>query len=264
MNRKLIKKIINRLYEKLKKALASVSDDYDAERLHQFRVSYKKFRAFIRLLVLHSGSDTINIPKKLKELYHIGGYIRDMQLQEERISNITDHPKAYLRLLRKKCKRQKLKFKSLLTKSVIEKSNGRVLKLLPRSLPAAALKLFVAQKWSEVLSIVKENSFDDDHLHSIRKELKDIFYNIEIYKNEKGLKLPRGNFNGKGEKYVKQLLEELGDHQDKHRAIELLTMQDTKKNEPQKEMLEIKVTLAAEKLQLKEMLVMKLKEDFGR
>ena len=46
MNQEQIKHIINNHYRKLKKHIKTVAGDFDVEAIHQFRVAYKKLRAF--------------------------------------------------------------------------------------------------------------------------------------------------------------------------------------------------------------------------
>ena len=90
MNQEQIKHIINNHYRKLKKHIKKVSEDFDVEAIHQFRVEYKKLWAFLRMISQQQETaGEINVSKKLKKGYNISGSIRDLQLQQQRI---TDRP----------------------------------------------------------------------------------------------------------------------------------------------------------------------------
>ncbi len=60
---------------------------------------------------------------------------------------------------------------------------------------------------------------NDDNIHFIRKSLKDLFYNLDVYK---GIKHQPGAFLIWKEMNIDQLLDELGSFQDKCTAIALL------------------------------------------
>ena len=86
MNQEQIKHITNNHYRKLKKQTKTVAEEFDMEAIHQFRVEYKKLRAFLRIISLqHETAGEIKFPKKLKRGYNIIGSVRDLQLQQQRI-----------------------------------------------------------------------------------------------------------------------------------------------------------------------------------
>ena len=89
MNQEQIKHITNNHYRKLKKHIKKVSEDFNLEAIHQFRVEYKKLRAFLRMILQdHVTAGEIKISKKLKKGYNISGSIRDLQLQQQRILEV--------------------------------------------------------------------------------------------------------------------------------------------------------------------------------
>ena len=90
MNQEQIKHITNNHYTKLKKHIKKVSEDFDVEAIHQFRVEYKKLWAFLRMISQQQETaGEINVSKKLKKGYNISGSIRDLQLQQQRIMAAT-------------------------------------------------------------------------------------------------------------------------------------------------------------------------------
>ena len=50
MNQEQIKHITNNHYRKLQKYFKHIILEYDTETIHQFRLTYKKLRAFLRML----------------------------------------------------------------------------------------------------------------------------------------------------------------------------------------------------------------------
>ena len=77
MNQEQIKHITNNHYRKLKKHIKKVSEYFNVEAIHQFRVEYKKLRAFLRMISQqHETAGEIKISKKLKKGYNISGSIR--------------------------------------------------------------------------------------------------------------------------------------------------------------------------------------------
>src|SRR5665647_1643877 len=101
MNKEEIKHITDTHYKKIKKHIKQVTKDFDVEAIHQFRVEYKKLRAFLRMMSQQKGNaGEIKISKKLKKGYNISGVIRDLQLQQQRILEVTKDelkkPRAYI------------------------------------------------------------------------------------------------------------------------------------------------------------------------
>jgi len=106
MNQEQIKHITNNHYRKLRKHSKHIIPGFDVETIHQFRVAYKKLRAFLRMISQeHDTAGKIKISKKLKKDYNISGSIRDLQLQQQQILEATKQelkkPQAYLTLLQK-------------------------------------------------------------------------------------------------------------------------------------------------------------------
>ncbi len=68
MNQEQIKHITNNHYRKLKKQIKKVAETFDVEAIHQFRVEYKKLRAFLRMISQqHAESGEIKVSKNFKK-----------------------------------------------------------------------------------------------------------------------------------------------------------------------------------------------------
>jgi CHAD domain-containing protein len=60
---------------------------------------------------------------------------------------------------------------------------------------------------------------DENDLHSVRKQLKDVIYTIRIFENDLGIPFP---VNGWNEKTLSEMASQLGDFNDRCIAISLL------------------------------------------
>ena len=227
MNQEQIKHITNNHYRKLKKHIKKVSEDFDVEAIHQFRVEYKKLRAFLRMISQqHETAGEIKISKKLKKGYNISGSIRDLQLQQQRILEATKQelkkPQAYLTLLQKEIDKLKPELSEIFLEKPATESKKKTDAFIPDEFPLNSFRNFVQKKWAVVYAIIVSGHFSDDNIHAIRKSLKDLFYNLKIYEGVEHELLSLSIWKGKDEQYFNKLLDELGSFQDKCTAIALL------------------------------------------
>jgi len=229
MHRGQVHHISKRRYKKLQEQCKKVVKHCTIENIHQFRVEYKKMRSFLRMISHNKkAGKEIKIPEKIKKAYRVSGAIRDLQLQRGRITNavkgVHEKPRAYLTLLQKKINDLKPALcEILLTKSITENRKKTDAADL-RKLSLTDFKLFAQKKWEIIYSIIATGHFIDDNLHSIRKHLKDLFYNLKLYKGIEYEKLLSSAVRGKDEPYFHQLISELGNFQDNCTALTLLQL----------------------------------------
>jgi len=268
MNQEQIKHIINNHYRKLKKHIKKVSEDFDVEAIHQFRVEYKKLRAFLRMISQqHETAGEIKISKKLKKGYNISGSIRDLQLQQQRIMAATKQefkkPQAYLTLLQKEIDKLKPELSEIFLEKPAAESKKKTDALIPDEFPLNSFRNFVQKKWATIYAIIASRHFSDDNIHAIRKSLKDLFYNLKIYGGVEHELLWLSIWKGKDEQYFNKLLDELGIFQDNCTAIALLKPYWLNSlNKYNRELLErIKKGLIKDKVSMKQLLVLQLKTD---
>lgn len=268
MNQKLIKHITNNHYRKLKKHIKKVSEYFDVEAIHQFRVEYKKLRAFLRMISQELKiAGEIKIYKKLKKAYNISGSIRDLQLQQQRIMEATKQelkkPQAYLALLQKEIDKLKPELSEIFLEKPVIKSKKKTDAFIPDEFQLSGFKLLMQKKWTVINAIIASGHFSDDNIHAIRKSLKDLFYNMKMYEGVEQDLLSMSIWKGKDEQYFNKLLDELGSFQDKCMAISLLKSYWLNSlNTYNRELLErIKKLWIKDKVSLKRLMVKKLKAD---
>lgn len=247
--------IISSQFDKLEETSGNIDTALEKEAIHKFRTTYKKLRAWLRLLnfaILMP--EKIRIPDAVKDFYHDLGKIRDRQIQAETITVKTQGhpviPDDYFSLLEEESQA----FGKLLKKQKVRKSIFQSYKKIPSEVRETDRIIeagkYIETKWDVVIYMVTENQFEDDQLHTIRKLLKDIFY-ITYREDDKGI-IPEVNIYIE-EKDFKTLLDEIGKFQDMCTALELLcneTLQDIKRKEKQL-LLQVRNILTADKMQIK-------------
>ena len=223
--------IVNRHFTKLEEASGKIDKELEKEAIHDFRTTYKKLRAWLRLLNFAIVMPAkIKIPKPGKEFYHSLGEIRDRQIQCETILTKTQGhpvtPDEYFQVL----KNEIGKFGDLSEKKEARKSFVQEHKKIPSEVRESDRIIeagkYLETKWDIVIGMVRENQFEDEQLHTIRKILKDIYY--ITYKEDDTETVPEENVY-LDENEFKNLLDDIGKFQDLCTALELLCDDTIKK-----------------------------------
>ncbi|MBC7509034.1 MAG: CHAD domain-containing protein [Ferruginibacter sp.] len=227
MDQEQIKHITNNHYRKLKKHIKKISEDFDMEAIHQFRIAYKKLRAFLRMISQdHETTGEIKVSKKLKRSYNLSGFVRDLQLQQLKIREATKQelkkPQAYINLLKKEIEKLTPELSEIFLEKPVTASKKKTDASIPNELHLNSFRNFVQKKWAAIYAIIVSRHFSDDNIHAIRKSLKDLFYNLKINEGVEYEVLSQSIWKGKDEQYFNKLLEELGSFQNKCTAIGLL------------------------------------------
>lgn len=268
MKKEALKHISTGHYRKIQRYLDGVAKDMDGEDIHQLRVEYKKLRAFFRML--SSGpraNEEIKVSKKLKQLYAVCGTIRDLQLQQKRVQEIAKKErrgiKAYLDLLQSEIDKSEPELQDVLSKRPVQESRKRTDASLPGQFLPDDFKEFAKKKWNSIYSILASSYFSDDGIHSIRKYLKDLFYNLKVYEGVEYEILAVSVWKGKEEHFFTSFLDELGQFQDRCISIGLLKAYWIKRFAPSTKnyLEELKTRWLKEKVKLKKAIVKKLKTD---
>lgn len=170
--------------------------------------------------------ETFSFPKKLKQLYTAAGAVRDLQLQEERISaaikSMQPKPLVYLRLLRAEIIKMQEELPDLLSAHPIIAAKKYTDTLLPAKFTLSAYQTCIRHKWNAIATIILSADFSDDNIHFIRKSLKDLYYNLEVYEGIEHEKLFVSTWKGMSKESIEPLLTRLGKFQDQCTAIALL------------------------------------------
>ena len=93
---------------------------------------------------------------------------------------------------------------------------------MPHTCSLPHFRKFAAKNWDEINTLVSMHQFRDKQIHSIRKKLKDLFYNLNHFKGAEACILSRGNWNDRALEYLESMMAEMGNFQDNQKAVELL------------------------------------------
>lgn len=215
-------------YKKLKQSMDEMNSRKNAAAIHAFRVEYKKLRAFYRLLSsVSSVKEKIKMSSKLKALYAVCGEIRDLQNQQEQIASRTEKNKRaskdYMKTLKKGVKKKRPELKKLLSETSASSGKNKAFRQFPDELTQEDLRRFVNEQWTAISALASRRRVEDEHLHGIRKHLKDVYYSLKVYEGEQYDTLKKELLK-KDEESLSALLDELGRFQDLNVSLLCLDM----------------------------------------
>jgi CHAD domain-containing protein len=212
--------IIKQRYDKIGKNLEKLLGSFTAEGLHDFRVEFKKLRAFLRLVA----SERTKAGRHLHRFYQLAGFIRSLQLQQQRIGEAwmdKEHlPKSYLDLLDAEISAkidmaQRYAKKNLSVKKEIQKTLARTSHYLSKTSSTG----FTRSAATRLEHLSGARPLSEDLMHEIRKRLKDLSYNRSYIEKEAALILPASLTD---KHRLSQVLETLGKFQDLRSGLALL------------------------------------------
>lgn len=221
MKREALEEVIVKHINNIEKYSDRLPGSFDHEDIHDLRVNYKKVRAFLRLLHLEKDAGDLNVPGKLKSLYHHCGKVRDLQLFLIELHALP--VAAALPVCIGRWKKQLFTYKEETIRAIEEmhfkKMTNHLSKELPRQLQDETIAQFAHQKIAAI-HIVLLAADNENDLHAIRKQIKDIIYNIRIFENDWGIPFPVSGW--KSEKSLNDMASRLGDFNDRCLAVSLL------------------------------------------
>jgi CHAD domain-containing protein len=172
-------KIIDRLFHK-------IIIDFNSEDIRELRIEIKKLRSLLRLLNMESVTGyRFRITKKLKTFYGYIGIIRNLQLHVKNINtycmnSASPIPELYLLKIEKEIQYWKTNAKNFMDlESDFYNDEETMLSELPVRLKKISVKRFLEYVFHE-LTVLLKHSDDDEILHSIRKLLQDVVYNLSF------------------------------------------------------------------------------------
>jgi len=221
MKKKVYRKIRNS-FKKLKTLSPEIRRDFDSEKIHEFRVKYKKLHALLRFIgSADSKKHRPSIPDIIKELYHSLGNIRSFEIQQDKLKpGNPDFPEPvltnYLVEMKVRAAHEKIGAEALLKSNNFSRD---ILHLRTRQPASTIRKKFADRHIRSLRALGPWEKQDDVSLHESRKLLKDIQYTWKYLK-------PSDTKSGPGIKVSKpvisRLTDQLGEYHDLVLAIGLL------------------------------------------
>jgi len=226
MSRNRVNNIIREHFKNMKKYSRKIIKNFDEEVIHDFRVEYKKMRAFLRMKTLSKQEDgPITVSPLLKKWYQWAGALRDLQLQQHSILTLTkatqNAPQKYLAAIEAAIKKIE---KKLVALPAISSGEGKA-----RLSENPLLDPFVKYNCGVIRTILKEQPYSDNQIHQVRKSLKDIFYTIRGLADDfDDIALSSGIPLKTEMNYFETLLDQLGEFQNKSALLQLYSAEWTK------------------------------------
>ena len=219
-----LKRLVENRLEKINQSWNGIIKDFDMDEIHDFRVEVKKLRALIRLAAAQL-SEELKMPIHLKTMYHHAGMIRNLQLQQQRVSEYTKEreilqPHQYLKSLSDEKHEWERKVNEISDDETLEKEERALIKVLSFTLKRGSIKSYVKGKAEELKTLIAFGEHTDEQLHKIRKILKDILY-IQPYTGDYFFSLFKGLLESKEK--LKSFTEKLGEFQDLCIAVQFLS-----------------------------------------
>ncbi len=179
MKKEKIRKLLEDWVDGIAKSCEAIGKEFDAGIIHKFRVSVKRARSFLLMYRMHTGQYDVVLSPRLIKLYHLAGEIRETQLEIEKCKGKRNLPVGYKPMLRKKLADRKDKWKDRYDDRVLSKLRRRLATYEYQRLPAFTLDRFVNERLEAIAILNAVGDISDDEIHTVRKYLKDITYNIE-------------------------------------------------------------------------------------
>ncbi|RYD50723.1 MAG: CHAD domain-containing protein [Sphingobacteriales bacterium] len=195
----------------------TIVPEYEEDTIHRFRVATKKLRALLRLVEASQPDEVSSkLPKKFKNLYSLSGDVRDGQLMTKRAAETeaTD----YADWLRQRTETAKEAFGTFYDSAILVKLGKKLRKIEPQPLALETLKAFFAERFTAIEGILAKEPLEEEDLHEIRKQVKDLQHISKIVKEywPEGLDAAGITAALKG---MEKLAQRAGDFNDQHNAL---------------------------------------------
>lgn len=225
MKKDVTKHIIHHYFEQLHHDMGQLEHRFDERSIHRFRVTVKKFRAFLRLLAYETGAD-LKIPHHIKKAYRLAGNIRDRQLCVKRITRNklknASQVKQKLATLQKELEQLKEKKAKLPGKDRLHKMEQEMTAQLPAAPGDKYVKSYSRQKLAQVAALMQKGTFTDEALHTVRKNIKDMIYLQRLFTDDLKKEYPFNVWNKQELEQATKLSHTLGLFNDTCIALLLL------------------------------------------
>lgn len=214
MKREELENIISAEVDTLCRYAGRIQSVEDVEDIHQFRVTYKKLRAFLRLV--HAGGHKRPLAP-IKHIYTVAGEARDMQVHLPVIAAWLEqdgHEDAvYPGTLKRKIEDVVVNLRQELRGLNVQNLTDMLTEDLPAHLGKYKVEEFVHNQAVGFYEHIKDDA-TDEQLHTARKHLKDLVYNAGFLRADK----VEQSFLEQ-HKEIKKLASLLGEYHDKQTLI---------------------------------------------
>jgi CHAD domain-containing protein len=258
--------IAHHYFKRLYREQEKVKKDFKPAAIHDFRVAYKKLRAFLRMEALMvADASQARFPQAFKNVYLLAGEIRDRQLFIERLSvkkRNENQATRKIQSLKREIEERKNNNDLFFSKKDFDEMESNITMHLPLVTRIALVKDFVGQKLEAIQKIALKKEYRDKQLHSVRKSLKDIIYVTAIFREDLRRRVPFTGLYPSDYKKAQQLADSLGSFNDMTIALSFVSPSEIRKADPgERQYLQsLRRQWLMEKRQLKKQVVRKISE----
>jgi len=231
MKKEKIAEILDDKLKKLTKLSADIAPQFEKDAIHNFRVEVKQLRSFLRLLSIHK-KEEYTLPKKFKRLYDIVGIIREMQLEQKKLQELNADLPVYFRCIEDTIALQKQLWENHYDHKVLKELKEKMNGLDVKTLHPANLSEFIEQRMN-ALQKINEGEPNNEQIHTYRKQVKDIIYNIKLA--EKDWKKALQATCNLSAQALDKLSDTIGDYNDERILLDHLIAFSTKARIPAEE-----------------------------
>lgn len=210
--------------KQLRKHAHRIPGHFDRETIHQWRTGFKRLRAFLRLISAGKTRRSRLVLPETKTVYRVAGNIRDLQLfsdnLQREIPDLSTQLPTYLFRLERQLFTAKEAWVSAWEACDFDAQVKAWLDCCPPYLTDEAIQRWLMEKRAGIrlLLLVPDT---EGNLHRLRKLLKDIYYNRQIFEQHWGIRFP--NNTAGQEKNLEQLTTALGEFNDRCVALQWLS-----------------------------------------
>ena len=174
MNSDKVKEVVVAQIAALNELCRGVSPGFDVESVHQFRVSFKYLRSFLRLIRMHNEDKGLRLPEGYKKLYRAAGLVRDAQLESAHVLQNEPDLQNYHALVAERLELGKKEWDRNFSTTMLAKFHKQAVNWKAFDLPEGVLANFIRHRFDSMQTQMDSRHPDDENLHLVRKDAKDI------------------------------------------------------------------------------------------
>ena len=151
--------------------------------IHDFRITVKKLKAIIRLFnAVSTRASACRFPKSLNKVYKTLGFMRECQIQKQKILKAANEmggmePLIYLKKINRKTELFKQKvIRSIQSLPDVNKKKDQIINDCSEEITGTSITQYIQTKMDAIQLLLRNRQCDDEHMHEMRKKIKDIQY----------------------------------------------------------------------------------------
>ena len=238
MTREKISEVMARKSEELIVLAAAISPDFDVRVIHDFRVCFKYIRSFLRLIRMHNDDKGLKPSEKLKQLYHIAGSARDLQLEIIKMTEVQPEITDFLKDLEQSLHEVRKNWDRSYSDKALRRFAKQVRECKIDELPEGVLANFLNTHMESIDLNISVQNPTDVQMHNVRKHAKDILYASEV--TDENWQAAKHQLERVPLKDLVIVAEKIGDYNDERQMLEHLVNYQPATEQEKQQMAQLK------------------------